>query len=255
MQEFEVNHMYQINRRFHPTVVPGPTVPNVTRDVSTRDVSIRLINAQEEERSRVARELHDDLSQKLALLSLELEQLRNMVTGAYRLQRQFTGVQELVLEISTDIHRLSHTMHPSKLDHLGLSAAIKGLCRDFDAAVKIKIQFHEEGDLSKLGKEVKLCLFRVTQEALRNVARHSTAGWARVSIKRTEKEIRLSIFDDGRGFDMSSDALNSGLGFTSMRERVRILGGSIDINSSPGDGTGIDVKIPQISLVEKLEHA
>jgi len=239
--------MYQINRRFRPTIVPDPVVP-----VMPRDVSIRLINAQEEERSRVARELHDDLSQKLALLSLELEQLRNMVTGAYQLQRNFTNVQELVLEISTDIHRLSHRLHPSKLDHLGLSAAIKGLCRDFDAAVKIKIDFHEEGDTSKLSKDVKLCLFRVTQEALRNCARHSLAGWARVSLIKTTKEIRLTIFDDGCGFDMASDAMKSGLGFTSMRERVQILNGSIEIKSAPNEGTAISVKIPQVSLVEKV---
>src|SRR5262245_48534902 len=126
-------NMIQLNQSYRPFITP-----DTHRETSPRDISIRLINAQEEERSRVARELHDDLSQKMAILSLELEQLRQMASEREDLARQFQNVQNRVLEISTDIHRLSHKLHPSKLDHLGLAAAIKGLCRDFDAAGTVK---------------------------------------------------------------------------------------------------------------------
>jgi len=218
--------------------------PPRERDAVPRDISIRLINAQEEERSRIARELHDDVSQKMALLSLELEQLRQMVEEPKDLRKHFKNVQDRVLEISTDIHRLSHKLHPSKLDHLGLAAAVKGLCRDFDAAGKLRVEFHQEGDLSKLGKDVKLCVFRIAQEALRNCTCHSSAGSACVVLVKSGNELRLSVSDDGQGFDMRSGAIRRGLGFTSMRERVRIIGGCIAIRSKPGHGTFIEVSIP-----------
>jgi signal transduction histidine kinase len=179
----------------------------------------------------------------MALLSLELEQLRQIV-GPRDLRRHFRNVQDRVLEISTDIHRLSHKLHPSKLDHLGLPTAVKGLCRDFDAAGKIKVKFHQEGDLAKLPKDVKLCMFRIAQEALRNCARHSEAGSACVVLVKSGNELRLSISDDGHGFDMRSGAIRRGLGFTSMRERVRIIGGCIAIRSKPGHGTFIEVSVP-----------
>ena len=235
--------MIQLNRPYRPFIVPDAHY----RESVPRDISIRLINAQEEERSRVARELHDDVSQKMALLSLELEQLRQAVECPHDLRRQFQSVQDRVLEISTDIHRLSHKLHPSKLDHLGLAAAVRGLCRDFDAAGKLKVEFHQEGDLSKLPKDVKLCVFRIAQEALRNCSRHSEAGSACVVLVRTGSELRLSVSDDGQGFDMRSGAIRRGLGFTSMRERVRIIGGCIAIRSKPGHGTFIEVSIPSIS--------
>jgi len=232
--------MIQLSRPYSPFILPDVS----HRETVPRDISIRLINAQEEERSRIARELHDDVSQKMALLSLELEQLRQLIVGPHDLRKHFRNVQDRVLEISTDIHRLSHKLHPSKLDHLGLAAAVKGLCRDFDAAGRLKVEFHQEGDLAKLQKDVKLCMFRVAQEALRNCVRHSEAGSACIVLVRTGNELRLSISDDGKGFDMRSGAIRRGLGFTSMRERVRIIGGCIAIRSKPGHGTFIEASVP-----------
>ena len=130
----------------------------------------RLIAAQEEERKRVARELHDDLNQRMAVLSIELEQLSQRIEKPVNLRRDVEKLQLQVQEISTDIHRLSYKLHPSKLDHLGLAAAIKSLCDElsFMSSDKLKVYFHQSGVPSELPKDVKLCLFRIAQEVLRN---------------------------------------------------------------------------------------
>jgi signal transduction histidine kinase len=208
------------------------------------DLTIRMINAQEEERSRIARELHDDLGQKMALLSMELEQLGKMIPGQQDLREQIRTLQNQVLEISTDMHRLSHRLHPSKLDHLGLEAAVRGLCRDLDAAGMLPIDLYSKGDMADVPKDAQLCIFRIAQEALRNCAKHSGADSVYVVLAKTGGQVRLSVSDDGRGFDMGSQTINRGLGFTSMRERVRILGGRILVHSKPGRGTYIEASIP-----------
>jgi signal transduction histidine kinase len=241
--------MLQINQSYRPHGVPGSK-----SEVLPKDISICLINAQEEERSRVARELHDDLSQKMALLSMELERLRPMVTDAPALRKHFRNVQDRVTEISTDIHRLSHKLHPSKLDHLGLAAATKGLCRDYDSSGQIKVDFLQEGDFSGIPKDVTLCIFRIAQEALRNCVKHSGARSACVELERVGKELKLVVSDFGQGFEMTSSSIRNGLGFTSMRERVRIVGGTIAIRSEPGQGTNIEVSIPLGLPAYKVER-
>ena len=208
-----------------------------------RDLSGRLINAQEEERRRVARELHDDLNQRMALLSIELEQLGE-IEEPCNLGRRLKSVQNRAKEISADIHRLSYKLHPSKLDHLGLAAAVKSLCLEL-SAMGLEVEFQQRHVPENLPKDVTLCFFRIAQEALRNCAKYSGAGSARVTLESTDEEIRLSVSDDGRGFDMESDAMKKGLGFTSMRERVRFVGGKMEVRSKPMDGTVIEVSVPQ----------
>ena len=220
------------------------SVQETPNDAVLRDVAIRLITAQEEERSRVAREIHDDLGQKLALLSLNLGRLREELDGSVAVSRSFRNLQDQIEEISTDVHRLAYKLHPARLENLGLVAAIRGLCYELTASGTLSVRFNHKGSFAKLPKELTLCLFRIVQEALRNVVKHSGAESARVFLVNTGEEVRLSISDEGCGFDAGATASEHGLGFTSMRERSRIVGGEICVKSMPSCGTVIEVSIP-----------
>jgi signal transduction histidine kinase len=232
--------MIQLSQSNRPFVA----VPGSKDKAVSADTSITFLRGQEEERSRVARELHDDVSQNMALLAIELERLGEMLPPNQDVLKQFSILQKRVSEISSDIYGLCHKLHSSKLEHLGIAAAMKGLCRDHEAVGKLKIAFHHEGDLSRLPKEIKLCIFRITQEALRNCSRHSGAEIARVVLIKNKDEVSLSITDDGQGFDVESGLIRGGLGFTSMHERARMIGGHIAIRSKEGHGTCVEVSIP-----------
>jgi len=208
-----------------------------------RDLGSRLIAAQEEERSRVARELHDDLNQRMALLSMELEQLESERKSPRVLHKHVQRLQEHVDEIAADIHRLSYRLHPSKLDHLGLAPAVESLCRELSSD-RLTVHYEQSGFPATLTPDVTLCLFRIAQEALRNCVKHSNAEVALVSLDRVDGEIHLSVSDDGCGFDANSSAMQQGLGFTSMRERLRLVQGTMDIRSRPLHGTTIQVSVP-----------
>jgi signal transduction histidine kinase len=216
-----------------------------------RELTGRLINAQEEERKRVARELHDDLNQRMALLSIELEQIGQEVKKPLAVHRRLEDLQSQAREISTDIHQLSYRLHPSKLDHLGLAAAVKSLCQEISAKGKLVVDFQQSGFPATLAPDVTLCVFRIAQEALRNCVKHSRASVVRVMLEHTEREIRLSVMDDGCGFDVESEAMEKGLGFTSMRERLRIVEGTIEFRSQPMHGTVIEVSVPLALSVGK----
>ena len=229
---------------------------NKLNEAALRDLSGRLINAHEEERRRVARELHDDLNQRMALLTIELEQI-GQISEPADLHFHFASLQTQAREISADIHRLSYQLHPSKLDHLGLAPAIKGLCQELSAKGKIEIELQQGGFPASLPKDVTLCIFRITQEALGNCVRHSGAARIRVMIEATSREIRLSVSDDGCGFEVDSEAMKRGLGLTSMRERLRIVRGELMIRSKPGHGTVIEASVPlahEVQTVPALAH-
>jgi PAS domain S-box-containing protein len=206
----------------------------------------RLIAAQEDERKRVARELHDDLNQRMAVLSIELEQLSQKIQNRVSLRSHVYNLQLQAQEISSDIHRLSYQLHPFKLDHLGLAAAVKSLCDEFSLAQNGKpvIHFHQSGLPVNLPKDTTLCLFRIAQEVLRNCVRHSGAESAQVVLTTTRHAIRLSISDNGCGFDTGSDLMQKGLGFISMQERLRLVSGEVKVCSQPRRGTRIDVSVP-----------
>ena len=237
-----------------PKAIRGFSI-DVTRNKQSenelRDLSGRLINAQEEERRRVARELHDDLNQRMCLLSIELEQLAK-IKQPFDLERRIKSVQSHAKEISADIHRLSYKLHPSKLDYLGLAPAVKSLCQEFCALGNLEVEFQQGEFADDLPKDVTLCVFRIAQEALRNCAKHSGADSVRVTLATGHDEIRLTVSDDGCGFDMESEAMKKGLGFTSMRERLRIVGGRMEVRSKPLQGTVIGVSVP---IVHQLETA
>lgn len=216
-----------------------------------RDLGGRLITAQEEERSRVARELHDDLNQRMALLSIELEQLRQNQHDRGDLQSRLQALQTQAQEISADLHRLSYKLHPSKLDNLGLVPALKGLCQELSHSQQLKIEIHQKGVLSTLPHDLTLCIFRIVQEALSNCVRHSGAKAVEVVLEQTASAVVVSISDNGCGFDPESPFLKQGLGLISMRERVRLVHGEINVFSRPQRGTRIEVSVSLRRSVRK----
>ncbi|MFL6228110.1 MAG: sensor histidine kinase, partial [Pyrinomonadaceae bacterium] len=161
------------------------------------------------------------------------------------------GLQQKAREISAEIHRLSYRLHPSKLDHLGLAAAVESLCEELSATCPIKIELHRTAFPASIPKDVSLCVFRIAQEALRNCIKHSGALNARVVLENTGVAVRLSVSDDGCGFDPKSEALKKGLGFTSMRERLRLVGGELRIYSQPLCGTRLEISVPLKAGAEK----
>ena len=219
-------------------------MPHTQNEEVLREAAVRLIAALEDERSRVAREIHDDLGQKIALLSMELCQFGQKIKDQEPLRRACQNLQNQVQEISTDVNRLAYKLHPAMLDNVGLLAAMKSLCLEITASGKLSVEFYHQGSFSELPKDVSLCIFRIAQEALRNCMKHSDAEFAEAVLLNTGKEVRLSVLDEGRGFDMNRKTVGQGLGFTSMRERLRIVGGTMKINSRPSHGTRIEVSVP-----------
>jgi PAS domain S-box-containing protein len=214
-------------------------------EAAARDLSGRLIRAQEDERRRLARELHDDLSQSLALLSVDIEMFgRSPPDGREVISGRMKELSATVKGLSSEVHRLSHELHPAKLEQLGLAAAIRGFCKELGAAHQIAIEFEPGNVPRQLPDDVALCLYRITQEALRNVVKHSRATSARVELVIEGPHLRLTITDEGCGFEVEASPGRSSLGIVSMRERVRMVQGQISVQSRPSEGTCIEVRIP-----------
>jgi PAS domain S-box-containing protein len=205
----------------------------------------RLLQAQETERRRIARELHDDLNQSLALLSVELDVLgRGSPDSAAELGGRVRELSARVKQLSSAVHDLSHQLHPAKLEQLGLVAAVRGLCQELGRSHALAIEFTHPGVPEAIPEDVALCLYRIVQEALRNVIKHSGAEHAGVELSGAEDAICLRIADDGAGFDPGSARAGGGLGLVSMRERLRLINGTIAIDSAPFGGTRIEVCVP-----------
>jgi PAS domain S-box-containing protein len=208
-------------------------------------LSGRLINAQEEERKRIAREIHDDYTQQLAVLSVDLEGLAEEVgdfpAGA---AQRFHKIWNQISELGSDLHSLSHRLHSSTLESLGLVAGVKAFCEEFANQKELQVDFIH-GDVPRgIPAEVELCLFRIAQEALRNVKRHSGAKRAEVRLEVSGEDLHLSVVDRGRGFDVNKLSTRNGIGLRSMEERLRSLGGHLEIYSRPTEGTRIDAWLP-----------
>jgi signal transduction histidine kinase len=210
----------------------------------------KLIEAQEQERARIGRELHDDINQRLAMLAVELEHLEDDPSDVPRLARE---LRTRTAEISSDVQALSHELHSSKLEYLGVVGGIKSWCKEFGERQKIAVDFRSDVS-SVLPHELGLTLFRVLQESLHNAVKHSGAKRVEVQMSEQPGEIHLVINDPGKGFD--PDAVQgNGLGLTSMRERVRLVNGTIDIQSKPMSGTAICVRVPLSSAQEARRAA
>ena len=212
---------------------------------AAHDSSGRLIQCLEEEaRERFARELHDDLSQNLALLSVELEmfgQKPSVESAAIAARMQEFSAQ--VKGLSADVHQLSHELHPAKLEQLGLSAALRGFSKEFARTHEMALEFAERDVSRTMPDDTALCLYRIAQEALHNVVKHSGGSAAQVELTRDDAELRLVVADDGAGFDPQAVSANGSLGLVSMRERVRFVGGRLAVDSHPGGGTRIEVRV------------
>jgi PAS domain S-box-containing protein len=203
----------------------------------------KLIEAQEEERSRIARELHDDICQRLALLSMELEQANrgsNSPGGSSKIEE----IRRHCAQIATDVQALSHKLHSSKLEYLGLAPAIRSLCREFSQQHDVSVQFADEDAPGFLPRDISLSLFRVTQEALQNALKHSGVRRFSVSLRGLANEIQLEVSDLGAGFDVERAKLDRGLGLVSMQERAHLVHGSFTIESAVSGGTTILVRVP-----------
>ncbi len=215
----------------------------------------RLLNAQEEERTRIARELHDDFSQRLAVQCIELEQLHNDLpeSEAEKRARALTILKE-TKEMSADIRSLSHQLHSSRLELVGLVPALSGLCEEITKKYKIAVRFTEPEFPPNLRKDVELCLFRVAQEALANIVKHSQASSAHIELRANANGVRLHISDPGKGFDPDLKRTSAGIGLMSMSERLRLFGGRFSVHSELMRGTEVLAEIP-ISASAKQAQA
>ena len=217
-------------------------------------VSGRLLEAQEQERSRIARDLHDDISQRLALLVNDMGGVENdLPDSAVEARRRIHEIGERASEICSDIQDISHELHSSKLQYLGIAAAAKIFCREFSEHEKLEIDFHSIDVPPAVPPDISLCLFRVLQEAMHNAAKHSGAPYIEVNLRGVSGEIQLTIRDSGVGFDPEEAMKRNGLGLISIRERVGLVGGTFSIFSRPDSGTEISVQIP-ISTGERASR-
>jgi PAS domain S-box-containing protein len=210
-----------------------------------RNLSGRMIRAQEEERQRVARELHDGVSQNLALVAIDLEQLaQTPPTSQAELAGRIQALWSQTQEVTSDIHRLSHQLHPAKLEDLGLAAAVRSHCQELEkrGGLKITLEFHDIPRFVPL--DVALCLYRVVQESLWNAVKHSGAACAKVELIANKETIQLRVSDLGMGFDLEAATAHAGLGLVSMQERLQAVGGEFKVISKPAQGTRVEVSIP-----------
>lgn len=204
-----------------------------------------LINAQEMEQRRLASELHDDFGQRLAVLALGLENASEALSDSSQATKQ--QMHELLTsasELGADLHTVSHRLHPSMLNTLGLAAGLRALCQEFSSGHRVEIVFSSEDIPRAVPPNVALCLFRIVQEGLQNMRKYSGVSQGHVNLRKKGDRLFLSVSDEGRGFDAKAMRNSAGLGIRSMGERARLVGGQFEIHSEPGKGTKIDVCVP-----------
>jgi len=204
-----------------------------------------LINAEEKERSRVASELHDDFSQRLAILALGLENVDEATPASLdHVHKQLHELARSTSELGSDLHTLSHRLHSSTLESLGLVPAVDALCREFTCKQGIRVHFSSDEIPRSISPDAALCIFRIVQEALRNLKKYSGAEEAEVDLRMTGGRLEISVRDEGRGFSLSDLGQNGGIGIRSMEQRTRLLGGKFEIHSEPGKGTTLEAWVP-----------
>ena len=219
------------------------------------NVSSKLIQAHEDERTWIARELHDDINQRIALLSVNMERLgQEFPTSLLGLRNRLQEETKHLSEIGSEIQALTHRLHSSKLEYLGLVAAAASFCKDLSNQQKVEIDFHSDDIPKKLPQEIALCLFRVLQEALQNATKYSGSKRFQVLLTSTSNQIHLTVRDSGIGFDVQEALRGHGLGLTSMKERLKIVDGNLSIDSRLQGGTTIRASVP-LSLGPKSARA
>ena len=208
------------------------------------DLAGRLITAQEAERARIARDLHDDISQQLAAISIAISgcKRRPELQGSGELLEALAAVQRQTIELSEDIRLLSHDLHPGVLEHADLVDALRSHCGEFAKQQSIDVAVDADEDLTISDITTALCLYRVVQEALRNIAKYADARQVHITLRRVEDEVQLAVADDGKGFNLAkAREQGGGLGLRSIEERVRLVGGRLSIETAPHTGTTITV--------------
>jgi len=215
-----------------------------------RDVGGRFIDAQERERHRLSRELHDGVGQQLALLASEVASLRELVASSPATLERVRQLLRHTEDIGSELHRVCQELLPLSLERFGLAASIRRLCVELSEAHQIRIHL-ETGSLpSQIGQNVLLCVYRIVQEALCNVVKHSHANLAAVRVETHGNEIVVHVSDDGCGFDPRLACDSNGLGLVSMSERARHAGGSLTVRAQTGQGTHVEAHIPSYVLQE-----
>jgi signal transduction histidine kinase len=210
----------------------------------------RLIEGLEQERTRIAREIHDDIGSSLAILGIELLRAGKPVSGTPG--QRHPGIPEIYQkfqELSSRVSRISHQLHPPTLEYLGLAKAIEKECREFTEKRRMPVSFSCNDIPARLDPIVALSLLRVVQEALHNAAKHSRATRVAVDVIAAPTTLTLQVSDDGIGFDVEQSRLAPGIGLISMRERMRLIGGHFEIRSQPGKGTNITCRAPLAQTV------
>lgn len=214
-----------------------------------RELAGRLITAREEERSRIARDLHDDIGQRLASLAIGLSRARRQIPDATSPAKEaLSALEQQTSQLSTDLRHLSHELHPSALEHLGLLEALRDRCDEFGEQNGVAVRFDVSESWREVSSAIALCIYRVVQEALRNVATHARARTVTVSLDRRDGRLLMQVIDDGCGFDAEGPKPRTGLGLVSLAERVRVLGGELAVSAAPGAGTRIAVNLPAGSV-------
>jgi PAS domain S-box-containing protein len=226
-------------------VLAGGLADKTRKEAEIRALSARLINAQEEERKRLSRELHDDLSQQIAALSIGMGNMKRGIPAEQAASRAHSDrIQQKLIDLSESVRRMSHELHPAVLHHSGLAPALHGYCREFEELSGIHIALETSGTFGDLRPDVALCVFRVTQEALRNVSKHARVAEAQVELAHAGRDIRLTVSDRGVGFAPGDAPREAGLGLVSIRERARLVDGTVELESAPGEGTRLTIRIP-----------
>jgi signal transduction histidine kinase len=208
-------------------------------------VSNRVVEAEEQERHRIASDLHEDIGQRLTLLTIETEQLEaDAANPMVDVPSRMDSVRKQTLEILTDVKFLAHELHSPRLQYLGVAAVMSSFCKEFGERKRVEIDFRSEGLPSFVPPDVALCLFRVLQEALHNAGKHSGVRHFDVQLSGTSNEIHLTVSDCGVGFSLATARTGRGLGLNRMQERLKLVKGSLSIDSQPKRGTTIHARVP-----------
>jgi signal transduction histidine kinase len=210
-----------------------------------KDLSGKLMNAEEQERRRIASELHDDFSQRLAVLSLGLENVDEATPASFAdVHQRLRGLIKSTSQLSTDLHSLSHHLHSSTLDSLGLVPGVAALCKEFTGNQGIRIDFTSTEIPRSISPDTALCIFRIVQEGLRNLKKHSGSREAKVDLRMNGERVEVTVRDEGFGFDSKGLRTIEGIGIRSMEERARSLGGKFEVRSESGKGTTLRACLP-----------
>jgi two-component system sensor histidine kinase UhpB len=208
------------------------------------DLAGRLIQVQEIERARIARELHDDVNQQLAALSMAIGGLKRKTPPNSAVRKELESLQKRAIDLTDEVRNLCHGLHPGILQHVGLSAAIRGYCKETQQVHKLTFKVSAEADAEAIPSNVSLCLYRILQEGIQNILRHAEATSVDVQLVGLDGGFELTVIDNGKGFDVSSAAVSRGLGLISMDERMRMVHGRLILESHPQKGTTLRAWAP-----------